>query len=70
MTFGVFNKENWFRLTKISIDKRCPNCGSKRIRRSHRYRWIENILHFFHISPFRCTNFRCQRRFLKLSSWF
>jgi hypothetical protein len=70
MTFGIFNKKNWFNLTKISIDERCPRCSSKRIRRSHRYRWIENVLHVFRISPFRCTNFRCQRRFLKLSSWF
>lgn len=69
MTFEIFNKKNWFKLTKISIDRRCPKCNSKKIRRSYRTGQLEDILHFFRISPFRCTNFKCTCRFLKFSGW-
>jgi hypothetical protein len=51
----------------FAMQRRCPACRNVSIRRTGRQGFIEKLLSIFHLYPFRCTNYECNHRFLRLS---
>jgi predicted RNA-binding Zn-ribbon protein involved in translation (DUF1610 family) len=48
----------------VHSQRNCPNCGSKKISKSHRRSFYErHILSLFHVRPYRCDS--CDERFYR-----
>jgi hypothetical protein len=53
----------------FSTSPACPACGTKNIRRTGRLGWAEKLISLFGFYPFRCSNYRCNHRFVKVGKF-
>jgi hypothetical protein len=51
----------------FALQRRCPACKNPSIRRTGRQGWLEKLLSIVNLYPFRCTNFECNHRFMRMS---
>jgi hypothetical protein len=53
--------------SSFAILRRCPACKNPHIRRTGRQGWLEKLLSIVNFYPFRCTNYECNHRFMRMS---
>jgi hypothetical protein len=51
----------------FTLRRRCPACKDPNIRRTGRQGWLEKVLSIINFYPFRCTNYECNHRFMRMS---
>jgi hypothetical protein len=53
--------------SSFALRHRCPACKDSNIRRTGRQGWLEKLFSIFNFYPFRCTNYECNHRFIRMS---
>jgi hypothetical protein len=66
---GFSHEEETKNASCFAIRRRCPACKYPHIRRACRRGKVDKILAVFNIYPFRCTNYECNYRFMRMARY-